>query len=211
MYVCLMHIFLILIHVAMMHIYMMHDACIYTWSWYMHVWCMYICPSILDPGTCIHVWCIHLLSVILTHVCMMHVFMMRHICHAWTNLDSDAYIHDACMHDAYTYAPWSLCICAWCINVWCIHPWSLILDYAACVYDAAEILFRTNERTDEQGDSRSRMKGKIFSIWLWWEINSQSLEDTQVGYISQNYTLDKYTLERASSPVHRPQCITPGA
>ena len=114
-------------------IYMMHDACIYTWSWYMHVWCMYMCPSILDPDTCIHVWCIHLLSVILTHVCMMDVFMMRHICHAWTNLDSDAYIHDACMHDAYTYAPWSLCICAWCINVWCIHPWSLILDYAACV------------------------------------------------------------------------------
>ena len=27
------------------------------------------------------------------------------------------------------------------------------------------------------------------------EINSQSLEDTQVGYISQKYTLDKYTLE----------------
>ena len=115
----------------------------------MHVWCMYICPSILDPDTCIHVWCIHLLSVILTHVCMMDVFMMRHICHAWTNLDSDAYIHDACMHDAYTYAPWSLCICAWCINVWCIHPWSLILDYAACVYDAAEILFRTNEPTNK--------------------------------------------------------------
>ena len=44
-------------------------------------------------------------TVILTRVCMMHVFMMRHICQAWTNLDSDAYIHDACMHDAYTYAP----------------------------------------------------------------------------------------------------------
>ena len=27
------------------------------------------------------------------------------------------------------------------------------------------------------------------------KINSQSLEDTQVGYISQKYTLDKYTLE----------------
>ena len=27
-------------------------------------------------------------------------------------------------------------------------------------------------------------------------INSQSLEDTQVGYISQKYTLDKYTLEK---------------
>ena len=26
-------------------------------------------------------------------------------------------------------------------------------------------------------------------------INSQSLEDTQVGYISQKYTLDQYTLE----------------
>ena len=28
------------------------------------------------------------------------------------------------------------------------------------------------------------------------EINSQSLEDTQVGYISQEYTLYKYTLEK---------------
>ena len=28
------------------------------------------------------------------------------------------------------------------------------------------------------------------------QINSQSLEDTQVGYISQKYTLDKYTLEK---------------
>ena len=27
-------------------------------------------------------------------------------------------------------------------------------------------------------------------------INSQSLEDTQVGYILQKYTLDSYTLER---------------
>ena len=29
-----------------------------------------------------------------------------------------------------------------------------------------------------------------------WEINSQSLEDTQVGYISQQNTLDKHTLEK---------------
>ena len=41
-------------------------------------------------------------------------------------------------------------------------------------------------------------------------INLQSLEDMQVGYISQKYTLDKYTLERASSPVHHPRCITLG-
>ena len=140
-----MHIFLILIHVAMMHIYMMHDACIYTWSWYMHV------SLAFDPWPWyMYVWCIHLLSVILTHVCMMHVFMMRHICHACTNLDSDAYIHYACMYYAYTYAPWSLCICGWCINVWCIHLWSLILDYAACIYDAAN--FVPEGRTDGPTD-----------------------------------------------------------
>ena len=43
-----------------------------------------------------------------------------------------------------------------------------------------------------------------FGIWIYTEfknvtklykLNSQSLEDTQVGYISQKYTLDKYTLE----------------
>ena len=28
------------------------------------------------------------------------------------------------------------------------------------------------------------------------KINSQSLEDTQVGYISQKYILDNYTLEK---------------
>ena len=31
---------------------------------------------------------------------------------------------------------------------------------------------------------------------MFEKINSQSLEDTQVGYISQKYTLDKYTLEK---------------
>ena len=29
-----------------------------------------------------------------------------------------------------------------------------------------------------------------------FQINSQSLEDTQVGYVSQKYILDKYTLEK---------------
>ena len=32
------------------------------------------------------------------------------------------------------------------------------------------------------------------------KINSQSLEDTQVGYISQKYSFDKYTLGRAFMP-----------
>ena len=32
------------------------------------------------------------------------------------------------------------------------------------------------------------------------KINSQSLEDTQVGYISQKYSFDKYTLGQAFKP-----------
>ena len=42
---------------------------------------------------------------------------------------------------------------------------------------------------------------RYFHEWLVRiKINSQSLEDTQVGYILQKYTLDKYTLERAFEP-----------
>ena len=33
-------------------------------------------------------------------------------------------------------------------------------------------------------------------------INSQSSEDTQVGYISQKYSFDKFTLGRAFKPSH---------
>ena len=74
----------------------------------------------------------------------------------------DAYIHDACMHDAYTYAPWSLCICAWCINVWCMYT-SMILDTwlcCMCVWCGWNFVpdGRTNEPTNEQGDSRSWMQ-----------------------------------------------------
>ena len=40
-------------------------------------------------------------------------------------------------------------------------------------------------------------------------INSQSLEDTQVGYISQNYTLDKHTLDKhALEKIHFKKYIT---
>ena len=37
---------------------------------------------------------------------------------------------------------------------------------------------------------------KYFYTQFESKINSQSLEDTQVGYISQKYTLDKHTLEK---------------
>ena len=71
--------------------------------------------------------------------------------------------YDECVCDAYIYdlLPW-----LWWIYLWfLIHDpdaymhvstmqISMILDPDACIYDAAN-LFRTNERTDEQGDSRS--------------------------------------------------------
>ena len=35
-----------------------------------------------------------------------------------------------------------------------------------------------------------------------YKINSQSLEDTQVGYTSQKYSFDKYTFGRAFKPLY---------
>ena len=57
----------------------------------------------------------------------------------------------------------------------------------------------TNMRYDNlyQYVYRPKMQKRIEFPWpLYTLINSQSLEDTQVGYISQEYTLDKYTLEK---------------
>ena len=39
-----------------------------------------------------------------------------------------------------------------------------------------------------------RFQNAIHVAKISSKINSQSLEDTQVGYISQKYTLEKYTL-----------------
>ena len=46
---------------------------------------------------------------------------------------------DACKYDAYILDP----------NMCMMHLSSSILDYTACVYDAAEILFRTDGRTNK--------------------------------------------------------------
>ena len=54
------------------------------------------------------------------------------------------------------------------------------------------------EQSDNTQRSPKDLKICIF-VFSWKSeirINSQSLEDTQVGYISQKYTLDKYTLEK---------------
>ena len=42
----------------------------------------------------------------------------------------------------------------------------------------------------------SPLSVKFLTTPLSVKINSQSLEDTQVGHILQKYTLDKYTLEK---------------
>ena len=47
--------------------------------------------------------------------------------------------------------------------------------------------------------SKNPRKVALFVTFLTTEeikINLQSLEDTQVGYISQKYNLEKYTLEK---------------
>ena len=54
--------------------------------------------------------------------------------------------------------------------------------------------------------SRYVCTSKVCPAWVFKlhfavkRINSQSLEDMQVGYISQKYSFDKYTLGRAFKP-----------
>ena len=74
---------------------------------------------------CMYSWCICLGFLILMHVCMMHVCML---------------------HVSMILDPWP-----WCMYVWCIYRWSLTLMHVSTMRD----FFRTNERTDGQGDSRS--------------------------------------------------------
>ena len=91
-----------------------------------------------------HVWCIH--DACIKDACMHHVCL------------HDASMNDACSHDACAHDAW--CMCVWCKQVWCIYVWctclwsrSLILMhvciYDVCIYNAAEILLRTNERTNK--------------------------------------------------------------
>ena len=130
----------------------MHTSMILeTWLCCMCVWCIYPwCDNFVTEGRA------EKPTVILTLMCMMHVFMMRHICHACTNRDSDAYLHYACMyhpslimyaqciyicslimmhmcmmHTSVIFNPWLCCMCVWC-------GWNFV--------------------TNEQGDSRSRIQ-----------------------------------------------------
>ena len=106
-----------------------HDAHMYdAWSLIPIHGCMMHISLIFDPWPwCMYVWCIHLWSLILTHVCTIHVFMMRQICHAWTNIDPDACMHDACIH---VCDPWILTL----MHVCMMHIFK-ILDHATCMHD----------------------------------------------------------------------------
>ena len=55
-----------------------------------------------------------------------------------------------------------------------------------------------NERAESIGVTK--FCGNFFWRVTAKQINSQTLEETQVGYISQKYSFDKYTLGRASKP-----------
>ena len=129
---------------AYIHDACMHDAYIYA------PWSLCICQW------CINVWCIHPWSLRLDYAAC--------VC--------DAYIHDAAIlsrKDGRTNQRWSWHACVWCMYSWCgifvmhvqtstlmhiyimhvcimhIHMWSLMLDYAACIYDAAN--FVPDQRT----------------------------------------------------------------
>ena len=71
---------------------------------------------------------------------------------------------EPCMYDVCIYHPRPLTLMHSCFMGICMMhiyrwSWSLILGHAckydACIYNAAEILSRTYERTNEQGNSRS--------------------------------------------------------
>ena len=59
------------------------------------------------------------------------------------------------------------------------------------------ILFDIKQINDTSKPLQNKKLKFFVTFWATRnKINSQSLEDTQVGYISQKYTLDKYTLEK---------------
>ena len=106
------------------------------------------------------------------HKCMIHIFLI---------LIPDP---DTCMHLWCMYL-WCMHVCmilVWCTNVWYIYfwSWSLILIHA-CIHDAYicdAAYFVTNgptdQRTNEQGDSRSWIDSSLvfllclsLSLLLW--------------------------------------------
>ena len=173
MHVCMMHISMIII--LCMHVINIldPDACVYDLQCMMHI-SIHI-SMILDPVACMNVW-----SLTLMFVCMMHTLLiliqvaMMHICMMHLSMILDP-VHACMMHVFFTFDPWP-----WYMYVWCIHLLSLIMMHMCmmhlCMMHTSVILdpwlwcmcvwcgwnFVTDQRTNEQGDSRSRMVDHTF-------------------------------------------------
>ena len=113
------------IHDACIHDTCIHDACIHDpWSWYMHVWCIYLWPFTLDPDACMYdAYICDPGYLNMLHVCVMHISMM------YVPMTHVSMVHVSLMQ--------------------VYMMWYSILDYAACVYDAAEIFWPTDQLTDK--------------------------------------------------------------
>ena len=70
------------------------------------------------------------------------------------------------------------------------NSWCIVDQYAVCLNGFVE------ECTDRISSFCSWCTRYSSTRYSNNKINWQSLQDTQVGYISQNYTLDNYTLEK---------------
>ena len=145
-------------HDAHMYDAFIHDA----WSWYMRVWC-----------TKQWSW-----PLILKRVCMHDASMydsgpwswMYDACNnaSFSRICVYMMLPDACMHDAYIYYSWPFTLMHVCMMHRCMMhnaqiydsvPWSWwCMNLGRCMYIWCGTFWGpTNGRTDEQGDSRSRM------------------------------------------------------
>ena len=163
-----------------------HDACFRDAAIidiYIKETCIIDVSMILAPDICVYDACmhdaymilspwpwtlmlVHLMHVYMMHVCMMHVCMILVWCtNVWYTYFwswSLILIH-ACIYDAY--------ICDVCMNVWSLYdaqmydtyisdpdPWSLYMHVSMMHISVMQhILSQTDQRTNEQGDSRSWM------------------------------------------------------
>ena len=80
-----------------------------------------------------------------------------------------------------------------------VAPWCYKLDWIGPNSYLLMELFRIGKAPGNEGVRRVPACPSChlrFSTLPAKKINSQSLEDMQVGYFSQKYTLDNYTLEK---------------
>ena len=182
-----------------------HDACIHNaYLWCLYPWFTYSCIR----DACIHYACIrdacimmyvsmmhlHMRHVRMMHICVMHTSMspwpliLMHVCmmHISMILDPDhvGHIYDSlslplmqiCIYPwcIFIYDPWSWSKCVWCRYEWCVYPWSLTLMYEFMMRG----FFRTNQPTDEQGDSRSWKTNKKVILFFPPSLRFISISDS---------------------------------